>query len=161
MAEQKSDGFWGWAKEHWFLTFLLAGSAIAVPANIISAMNKDKKPEAGGAKTQAPTNVPVQPPTLRIGDIVKVPANRIQPDMTTRPGGVFPEFPVDPFNPTAAEKDIMAKIVAVADTSTPVRIQITSLHAEFAPPEIKSAIGMLLDMGLVKAVFDQNDILES
>jgi hypothetical protein len=38
MAAKQHTNFWGWASDHWFLTFLLAGSAIAAPAALISAV---------------------------------------------------------------------------------------------------------------------------
>jgi hypothetical protein len=33
-----SPGFWAWANKHWFLTFLLASSAIGIPVAIAQAM---------------------------------------------------------------------------------------------------------------------------
>lgn len=53
----KQDGFWGWAKEHWFLSFLLAGAAISAPAAIISAARQpigptDEEKRAAGLKEQ-------------------------------------------------------------------------------------------------------------
>ena len=37
MAAKQHTNFWGWASDHWFLTFLLAGSALAIPVAFANA----------------------------------------------------------------------------------------------------------------------------
>ena len=47
------DGFWGWAREHWFLSFLLAGAVISAPAAIISAARQPPEPTDAEKKAAA------------------------------------------------------------------------------------------------------------
>jgi hypothetical protein len=44
MAAKQHSNFWGWASDHWFLTFLLAGSAISAPAYLIAAIRQPAPP---------------------------------------------------------------------------------------------------------------------
>ncbi len=37
MAAKPHHDFWGWASDHWFLTFLLASSAISLPVYALQA----------------------------------------------------------------------------------------------------------------------------
>lgn len=58
MAANDKNGFWGWASNHWFLSFMLASSAIAAPAAIISAI----KGGSSSPPSPAPNPFPPQSP---------------------------------------------------------------------------------------------------
>jgi hypothetical protein len=57
MAAKQHTNFWGWASDHWFLTFLLASSALAIPVYAFGAaavIAAPKLPPAGSGTTPFP-----------------------------------------------------------------------------------------------------------
>ena len=60
------SGFWAWAKEHWFLTFLLASSAISTVGYVTIAAMRSGKALGPATKPQEPEVRPEDIPLMPV-----------------------------------------------------------------------------------------------
>lgn len=115
------NGFWAWASEHWFLTFLLASSAISIPVAIAQAVAKAGAGPVFGAGTLAEG--------LQPGDLVVVNASRGQV-----PGFALPNILV---RVTALHNlTFSAALVSNCDASNPLLQAFQGAVGEFAITDV-------------------------